>query len=181
MYLDAIVGEQSQHMFEKIYKKNRKIMFFVSNSILKNEAEAEDVVHTSFLRLAENFERYEKKSLEELCSLCIIIAKNISIDLYRKKKKISDVEVERLVLISDECIFQPDEYVEQEEQKRYLHELIHKIPESYRLILEMKYYQGLENKEIAQLLNIKIRTVEQRLYRAKERLKQVLNENKRCS
>lgn len=87
MYLDAIVGEQSQHMFEKIYKKNRKIMFFVSNSILKNEAEAEDVVHTSFLRLAENFERYEKKSLEELCSLCIIIAKNISIDLYRKKRK----------------------------------------------------------------------------------------------
>ena len=176
IYLTAIDGEQNRVKFENIYQKNRNIMFHVAYSILDNEADAEDVVHMSFMRLAENFEKYEQKSVDELCSLCISITKHISIDVYRKRKNISEFEIENLILFNDNIDFQPDEYLEKEIQRNYIQELIHEIPEKARIILELKYYQGLDNKEIARLLDLKPKTVELRLFRAKEQLKQLLQE-----
>ncbi len=154
-------------------------MFHVAYSILNNEADAEDAVHTSFMRLAENFENYNQKSVDELCSLCITIVKHISIDIYRKRRKISDFEVENLVLFNDDDInFLPEGYIEKEMQHIYIAELIQKLPENSRIILELKYYQELDNKEISRLLNLKPKTVELRLYRAKEKLQQLIQESK---
>ena len=63
-------------------------------------------------------------------------------------------------------------------QHIYIAELIQKLPENSRIILELKYYQELDNKEISRLLNLKPKTVELRLYRAKEKLQQLIQESK---
>ena len=56
IYLNVIDGNQNQNKFENVYNKNKNLMFHIAYSILNNEADAEDAVHTSFMRLAENFE-----------------------------------------------------------------------------------------------------------------------------
>lgn len=178
IYLNVIDGDQNRTKFENVYNKNKNLMFHVAYSILNNEADSEDAVHTSFMRLAENFENYNQKSIDELCSLCITIVKHISIDIYRRRSKISDFEVEDLVLFNTDINFHPDGYIEQEMQHIYIAELIQKLPENSRIILELKYYQELDNKEISRLLNLKPKTVELRLYRAKEKLQQLIQESK---
>ncbi|MEG2364696.1 MAG: RNA polymerase sigma factor, partial [Terrisporobacter sp.] len=51
-----------------------------------------------------------------------------------------------------------------------------KLPEKYKSVFLLKYSQGLSNKEIGNLLDIKESTVRIRILRGKEKLKEILEQ-----
>ena len=52
---------------------------------------------------------------------------------------------------------------------------IEKLPNNYKLVIFLKYYNLMDSKEIAFILNITEATVRKRLERAKKLLKQLIN------
>lgn len=50
LYLSLISTEAERSRFEEVYSQYRKQMIVIATSILKNEADAEDVVHDVFIR-----------------------------------------------------------------------------------------------------------------------------------
>ena len=54
---------------------------------------------------------------------------------------------------------------------------IENLPEDYRTVLILNEFEGLKNKEIAEILEISLAAVKIRLHRARERLKNELREN----
>ena len=54
---------------------------------------------------------------------------------------------------------------------------IEKLSEDYRIVLILNEFEGLRNREIAEILGISLSTVKIRLHRARERLKNELMEN----
>jgi RNA polymerase sigma-70 factor (ECF subfamily) len=54
---------------------------------------------------------------------------------------------------------------------------IENLPEDYRIVLILNEFEGLRNKEIAEILGISLGTVKIRLHRARERLKNELMAN----
>ena len=57
-----------------------------------------------------------------------------------------------------------------------LHDALATLPEMYRQVLVLRYMAGMKSKEIAQTLRVSPNTINQRLMRAREKLKIVLNE-----
>ena len=57
-----------------------------------------------------------------------------------------------------------------------LHDALATLPEMYRQVLVLRYMAGMKSKEIAQTLRVSPNTINQRLMRAREKLKTVLNE-----
>jgi RNA polymerase sigma-70 factor (ECF subfamily) len=57
-----------------------------------------------------------------------------------------------------------------------LHDALATLPEIYRQVLVLRYMAGMKSKEIAQTLRVSPNTINQRLMRAREKLKTVLNE-----
>lgn len=53
IYMQMIASDEDKSKFEQIYLTYRKLMFFVARSILKNDADAEDAVHTAFVSIIE--------------------------------------------------------------------------------------------------------------------------------
>nr|MBD3621627.1 sigma-70 family RNA polymerase sigma factor [Sunxiuqinia sp.] len=53
---------------------------------------------------------------------------------------------------------------------------IHSLSAIHREVIELSRFEGLKNKEIAERLNIPVRTVETRLFRALASLKEKLSE-----
>jgi RNA polymerase sigma-70 factor (ECF subfamily) len=53
---------------------------------------------------------------------------------------------------------------------------IDSLPENYKEIIELSRFEGLKNKEIAERLQIPLRTVETRLFRALSGLRKILTE-----
>lgn len=62
-------------------------------------------------------------------------------------------------------------------RKEQIHRLadeINKLDDIYKSVMELKYINGFQNQEIADILKITKKTVEMRLYRAKKILKEKL-------
>ena len=70
----------------------------------------------------------------------------------------------------------PEEGLLQKSQAEVLREMIRQLPEGYRLPLQLHYSADLPVKEIAKLMKLPESTVKTRLRRAKEQLRQKLEE-----
>ena len=57
IYLQMIDTPEDRSKFEQLYLEYRGLMFHVANKILRNEQDAEDMVHQAFLKVAENIEK----------------------------------------------------------------------------------------------------------------------------
>ena len=166
VYLQMVETEEDKHKFEIIYKAYRYELFILANSILKNEHDAEDVVHHAFLKLVENIKKIEGPLTQKTKGYIATIVENRAIDVYRSKKAhptvpfgdgTADINVD-----TPECSDLPG--------------CISKLPVRQRSIIILKYHYGYELKEIAKALGISYANALKIDYRAKERLKELCGE-----
>ncbi len=57
-----------------------------------------------------------------------------------------------------------------------LEDAMERLPARYREVMLLRYQQGYDTKEMAQMMGIKRESVEKLLWRAKSRLKQIMEE-----
>lgn len=176
LYLSLLETEQDRDRFQKIYEENYLKMYHVVIGILKQQADGENAVHEAFLALAEGFERYAHLNGSEMTGLCITIAKNKAIDILRIKNRYSEADLEDLTLYDDRTETNPADAQEADEDSRIIRRALRQIPDVFREALILKYYYGMKNKEIAQIQGVSNKVVEMRLYRGKQKLKVILDE-----
>jgi RNA polymerase sigma-70 factor (ECF subfamily) len=148
-------------------------MYHIALSILKNPASAEDAVHEAFLSIAKNFKIYSKLSCREMEGLCVTIVKNKTIDQFRYQKRFSDEVLENLVLYNEYAEFEPERHYQNKQESVKIHNILKKLPEILRMTVDLKYFYDLSNKEIAKIMNVPVKTIEMRLYRAKIKIREL--------
>ena len=159
-YLAMIETEEERSKFEKIYIQYRRLMYSVAFRVLNNSEDAEDAVHTAFIRIAKNIEIIND-DVGSLTGLMITMARNTAIDIYRKRSKQATVE------LTDDSE-EPNTETNLDEAAGCLE----KLPERQKTILLLKYHYGYNNDEIAKLLDITPANVAKIVYRAKVKLRE---------
>ena len=106
--------------------------------------------------------------------MCVIIVKNKCLDMLRVSKSGLQSDLEKVDYALHDEKDQPLENVIQEEGEKELLEAMKILPEKLRLVLELRYFHEYSNGEIAKILDISKKNVEIRLYRAKKKMKEVL-------
>lgn len=173
IFLEMLDSDEERLSFQEVYEKNYMKMFYTALNMVKNGHMAEDAVHEAFLKLAEKYSEYVSYSEERMSSLCLIMTKQRVIDMLRKDKNIDlkDINDYDRELISEEKVI--DSIVLNEEREA-IRRGVKKLTETSRNVLELKYYNGLDNSEISKILGITKKHVEVRLNRAREALKKVM-------
>ena len=166
LLISGLGDENTKLEFGQIYEKNYRTMYYVALKILKNKEEAEDAVHGAFVKLAEKYDTYRHLTSQEMTSLCVIIVKNKCLDMLRVSKSGLQSDLEKVDYALHGEKDQPLENV--------LLEAMKILPEKLRLVLELRYFHEYSNGEIAKILDISKKNVEIRLYRAKKKMKEVL-------
>lgn len=160
IYLQMIDTPEEKSKFEEIYLEYRNLMFYVANQILHNEQDAEDTVHQAFVKIAENIEKIEEAVSPKTKNYVAIIAENQAIDLYRKKKRQTVVE------LNDEVAGIATEY----DGDNTLVRCILKLSGKYRQVILLKYYHGYSVEEISVMLGISKTNATKLTQRAKKKL-----------
>lgn len=176
---DKINMRDNMDCFVKIYKENYYFMYHVAYSILQHQEDAENAVQDAFVTLAETKEKYLRSDNKNIKGLCIIIAKNKALDILRKRKVMSEESLENLVICDTIPQNQPEEAYLIEEEKDWLMKVIAKTPEMSRIVLELRYVYEYNIHEIARILGISRKTAETRLYRAKIKMREIIENEKR--
>lgn len=130
-------------------------VYRVALSYLRSPQEAEDAVQTVFLKLLERDIRvYPGKERAFLTKMTVNHCKN----LLSAARKRDTVPLDEAVLLA-----QPED--------RELFRAVMELPEQYRAVVCLHYFEGYSFQEIARLLHIGASAVSMRLYRARNILK----------
>jgi len=168
--------------FNKIYVEYYSRIFqYLSRMVGPNEAE--DITQDVFNKINSGLGRFQEKS--KLSTWIYRIATNAAIDKCRSaayKHATEHIAIEDGVdgdpqyVQEDNKSPHSDQLVIQKEMSKCINEYIDKLPPDYKTVIVLSEIEGLENKEIAEILDISLDNVKIRLHRARAKLKSVLNE-----
>ena len=133
-------------------------MLRLAYSYLGSRADAEDVCQTVFLRMAEGRSRPQKGKEKVFLLTCTA---NTCKDHLRSfwRRKVGEL---------DETI------PFQDPQDQALHDAVRSLPPKYWAAVHLYYFEGYDQKEIGEILNISLSTVQTRMLRARTLLKKEL-------
>lgn len=156
--------------FELLYKTYYRVLLGIAMRYSKSKAEAEDILQDSFIKVFNSIEDYKAHGSFE--GWLKRIVQYTALNSYRSQLKFSlyvDVSEQELLTSDDssEAIF---EILEAKD----IITLLNKMPEGYRVILNLYCIDGYNHKEISQMLGINEGTSKSQLFKAKKQLKQLL-------
>ncbi|QVY67594.1 RNA polymerase sigma-70 factor [Polaribacter sp. Q13] len=150
-------------LFDRYYKK----LVDYSFSFTHNLQEAEDIVQQTFITLWTN--RKKINTEKSIKSYLYRITQNSYIDTYRKQKHKESFFDEIKERALSNRINDDDDLIEQRISKLKI--VIESLPEKCKEILKMNKFQGLKYKEIADQLDISVKTVESHMHTAFKKIR----------
>lgn len=153
----------------ELYKLFSSKLFSVCLKYSRNYAEAEDNLQDAFLTIFNKIEQYKSKGSFEGWLKRITI--NTVLQRYRNEK-VFDIINENT---ADEVELEIDE---DNVPLEYLLKIIQELPDRYRLVFNLYVLDGYSHKEIAEMLNINIGTSKSNLARARQILKETIENYK---
>jgi len=132
--------------------------------ILPNEADVDDIVHDTFIRLI-SMPRWQ--DIEAPGAFMKTVARNLVHDLFRHRSVIpiyyvADLEATNVI---DE-LANPEVTVAGRDELRYLAQLVENLPSQCRKVFELRKVHGLAFGEIARQLGLSVSTVEKHMVKA---------------
>ncbi|MBM76108.1 MAG: hypothetical protein CMK59_11965 [Proteobacteria bacterium] len=152
-----------QRAIKLLTLKYREALYRKALYIVRHEDEAFDIVQEAFVRALrqDNFFDVDFKIKAWLYRVVTNRALNIRRDTARRK-----VLIERNVFEDRAAADQVQRIVEQEEGS-LLRQCLNKLTEDHRKVIELRYFDDLSYKEIAEVLDVAPGTVMSRISRAK--------------
>jgi RNA polymerase sigma-70 factor (ECF subfamily) len=153
----------SQAAFAELFNRYKKKLYYFALSYLNDNAEAEEVVQSIFVRLWEN-----RSTLNETMSIKNFIYKSTVNACYNflKKKAIRNRYLENELIAFDENENRSYDEIFYKDLKRQIDSIISSLPPQQQQIFQLSRFEGLSHADIASKLNLSIRTVENQTYRA---------------
>lgn len=174
LYLGMIDGEEEKSIFERVYVENLNFFLNYANKFLADRTQAQEAVHEAFVYLLENSDNYFRPNIEEMKKLKITIIKGKAIDILRRENKFIKNDFKDL----ENYLQMPgpslDERLIEKEKIKDLAQAQKYIDPEAKQILLMKYLENMSYKEISKILNIEVRTAQTKAFRAKKKLRKIL-------
>jgi len=174
-----LAGEK--HLFHDLIRPCERSIYFLLYSLLKNEAEAEDVAQETVIKVYQNLDKFRGDS--QFRTWVLSIARNEGLGRLRKisnrREDSLDAETDEqtgdytpAILTSWREI--PAEALERKELGNLLRKAIEGLPEIYRNVVLLRDIEEMDIRESAAVLGITEASVKVRLHRARALLQRNL-------
>lgn len=182
--------------FEQIVEKYKDKAMTLTMRILKNREEAEDSLQEAFIKAFKSIIENQFQERSRFSTYLYRIVYNTALDYYKKLKSktynlismdevnkdsddedmaFNEMKIDRSKYgLSD--VYRTDKKAMDNELQELVNEFLGKLPEKYSVMLTLFYINDLSHNEISETLNIPIGTVKNRIFRAKEKLKETITE-----
>ena len=142
----------------------------------ENETDAEDIAIETFSKAFDKIATYNPEF--QFNTWLIAIAKNVHIDMLRKKKsnvfvEITDEEDQQAYNVADTSPSVEDAIITEQNLSRLL-QFIKELKPHYQEVIQLRYFQEMSYQEIAEQLGEPLSNVKIKLLRAKKLLAEII-------
>jgi RNA polymerase sigma-70 factor (ECF subfamily) len=157
-------------LFEIIMRRYNQRLYRVTRSIVRDDAEAEDVVQEAYVRAYTHLAQYAGKA--KFSTWLTRIAVNEGLRRLRKRGRADDIE--RMASTMPLAAEGPEKHVSDREVGQIMETAIECLPSAYRSVVMLRDVEDLSTAETADCLGIPLATVKTRLHRGHALLRESL-------
>jgi RNA polymerase sigma-70 factor (ECF subfamily) len=170
----AKLGDQVAFTFLLDHYWNEVYGFMLKRT--ENETDSEDISIETFAKAFDKISTYNNEF--QFNTWLIAIAKNVHIDLLRKKKsthfiEITDQEDQQAYNVADSSPSAEDDLISEQNLSRLL-QFIKELKPNYQEVIQMRYFQELTYQEIADKIGEPLSNIKIKLLRAKKLLAAII-------
>jgi len=171
----AAIGEVlrgNTDAFRLIVDRYKGLVLRLALSFLGNREEAEEAAQEIFLRAFRSLHRFslDKKLLPWLYSIAVNHLRSAYGRLRRREDHVASVEIELAAGGESD----PQRLVLDEMERSALRQAVDSLPATLREVIVLYYYEELRVETIGAVLNIGVENVKSRLFRGRQKLREIL-------
>jgi RNA polymerase sigma-70 factor (ECF subfamily) len=160
--------------------RHQSIVYNIACRLVGDREEAREIAQEAFLRAYTALDTFDCR--RSFAPWLYRIATNLSINAL-KRKKYAAISLDappgqdgEPLEVADNSMAPESMLIRSEFQDRLRREIL-ALPVKFRIVIELRHFQGLSYQEIATLLGISLANVKSRLFRARQRLRERLTED----
>jgi RNA polymerase sigma-70 factor (ECF subfamily) len=162
-----------QAAFEQLMRRHNRALYRTARSIVKDDAEAEDVLQDAYLLAFRGIENFRGESSMSTWLTRIVI--NEAIARSRKKSRMAEIIQLDGEEAMDEHNEQPEQALLRSEARRLIERKIDGLPDAFRTVFVLRALEEMTVEETAACLDIPEATVRTRYFRARGLLREALS------
>ena len=163
------------HLLAILYDRHAGLVYGIALKLLGNTTEAEDLTHDIFLSLTKNCSFDSQRG--SLRTYLGMLTRSRALDKLRSRtrqqQKLRDTALDENARVSTET---PMIHIDRSEQSYMVQSALEQLSTKEKEVLEMAYYQGLSQSQIAEQLNTALGTIKSRSRRGLLKLRQALGD-----
>ncbi|MDP0491471.1 MAG: sigma-70 family RNA polymerase sigma factor [Verrucomicrobiota bacterium JB023] len=170
--------------FDELVTRHRGKVYAMIQNMVRNDADAWDLSQEVFIKVWKALPRFEARA--KFSTWLYRIVHNVVYDWMRKRKLASDGELNDETLRESRIAAgsrttpgrdaRPDEALDNEELRERIESAMDKLSEEHKAVILLREVQGMDYKEIADVLEISMGTVMSRLFYARKKLQTLLSD-----
>ncbi|HEX7501829.1 MAG TPA: sigma-70 family RNA polymerase sigma factor [Acidobacteriota bacterium] len=167
--------------FEELMRKYEKKIFSFVVRMVRNEDTAVDLTQDFFFKIFTVLEKYNFEY--KFSTWAYRICYNLVIDHIRRNQaqvdSLDDETVSARDMLDSENVSREDGFqvLARAETRDYVWRVVDQIPLKFRELILLRYIQDLKYEEIAAITSLPVGTVKNRIFKAKEILKQEMEKD----
>jgi RNA polymerase sigma-70 factor (ECF subfamily) len=165
----------------QVVTANNQRLFRTAWSILKHRSEAEEAVQAAYLAAFAHIGEFEGRSALSTWLTRIVVNEALGRRRAEQRRRkyldeegVTVLDAYRENLTRGSQPESPDAAIAREQIRKLLEQAVAKLPDTFRTVFVLREIEGLSNEETADVLGVPAATVKTRLFRARRRLKEML-------
>ena len=168
-----ISQEGDQHAYAQLYIAYMPYLLKFANSIIKNHELSEEIVSDVFIKVWQN--RADLVKIENFKLYLYVSTKNTSLNYLSRHFRKDIISLEEMSLNISMSPYNPEQLLITSEAVKKINVEIQKLPPRCRLIFKLVKEDKLRYNEIAKLLNISVKTIDNQMAIALKKISGAIN------
>jgi RNA polymerase sigma-70 factor (ECF subfamily) len=156
-----------------LYDRYASVLFPLALRIVRDPAEAEDIVHDAFMLVGDRARQYAPER-GAVGAWLVALVRNLSIDRMRRRERRGRLGRQILTHESVGRVADPEELTAEADLRNRVRRALQSLPEVQRTTLEIAFFEGLSYPEISLREGVPLGTIKSRVARALMSLREAL-------
>jgi RNA polymerase sigma factor (sigma-70 family) len=171
----ALAAREDEAALAQLYDRYGRIAYGLALRIVRDQALAEDAVQEAFLTVWRTAGSFRPDRAKPSTWILTLVHRR-AVDVVRREERRRAQPLLEGQEEPDERALAADEEIELTDRRRLVQEALRQLPDEQREALELAYYGGLTQSELAERLAVPLGTIKSRMFTGLRRLRDLLAE-----
>jgi RNA polymerase sigma-70 factor (ECF subfamily) len=164
---------EDQQAYKELFLALYPPLFRFISGIVKSKPAAEEIISDVFIKIWEK--RQDLELIVNLSVYCYVIAKNLSLNFLEKQRRTTTLNIEDFSDSLSELYIDPEQLLITSEMADRINLAVDSLPARCKMIFALVKENGFKYKEVAEIMNISPKTIENQLAIALKKISVSIN------